>query len=284
MFFLGDLGGNKGLGKGTWLKDVMFPLTKFSKGVYINIYPAEWLGFRVAANHSKVEGYDSVIKDNGGLEMYRKQRNLEFRSQIWEVYGGVEIYPTVFFEKYDGLQGKFRPYGFVGIGAFKFNPKARFYNESKYTSQWVELKPLRLEGQGMAEYPERKEYSLTQMSVPLGFGFKYYIKENMYIGLEILHRQTFTDYIDDVSTSYIDDDLFQNYLTPEQTTMANQLHYRIGYHPFKQSRTPNADNQRGDATQNDAFFSSMLRFGWRLNDWNSPNGRALRQMRCPAYY
>ena len=25
MFFLGDLGGNKGIGKGTWLKDVMFP-------------------------------------------------------------------------------------------------------------------------------------------------------------------------------------------------------------------------------------------------------------------
>src|SRR6059058_1426724 len=57
MFFLGDLGGNKGIGKGTWLKDVSFPLTKLSKGIYVNIYPAEWIGFRIAGNQSKVDGY-----------------------------------------------------------------------------------------------------------------------------------------------------------------------------------------------------------------------------------
>ena len=84
----------------------------------------------------------------------------------------------------------------------KFNPKA------KLDGQWVELKPLRLEGQGMAEYPDRKEYNLIQMEVPMGFGFKYYLKENMYVGLEVLHRQLFTDYIDDVSTSYRDPIVF----------------------------------------------------------------------------
>src|SRR5690349_19422676 len=57
MFFLGDLGGNKGVGKSTWLKDVSFPLTKLSKGLYANIYPAEWLGFRLGVNLSKVDGY-----------------------------------------------------------------------------------------------------------------------------------------------------------------------------------------------------------------------------------
>ena len=38
----------------------------------------------------------------------------------------------------------------------------------------------------------------------MGGGFKYCIKEDLYIGLEILHRKTFTDYIDDVGTNYID--------------------------------------------------------------------------------
>lgn len=284
MFFLGDLGGNKGIGKGTWLKDVSFPLTKLSKGLYVNIYPAEWIGFRVAANQSKVEGYDSVVKDKGGLEVYRKIRNLNFRSNIWEAYAGLEIYPTVPFERYDGLKGKFRPYGFIGVGAFRFKPMGLYYDEASHTRSWVPLQPLRLEGQGMAEYPDRKPYSLTQMEIPMGFGFKYYIKENMYVGLEILHRQTFTDYIDDVSTSYIDPNLFANYLTPEQTVQANQLFYRQNYKPFGNTNRRVLDPQRGDATQNDAFFSSMLRFGWRLNDWNSPNGRALRQLRCPSYY
>src|SRR5689334_5562427 len=92
MFFLGDLGGNKGIGKGTWLKDVSFPLTKLSKGLYVNFYAKEWLAFRLALNHSKVDGYDYMIKDNGGLEMLRKVRNLQFRSYIFEAYAAMELY------------------------------------------------------------------------------------------------------------------------------------------------------------------------------------------------
>src|SRR5689334_5274185 len=199
MFFLGDLGGNKGIGKGTWLKDVSFPLTKLSKGIYVNVYPAEWIGFRLAGNQSKVDGYDYRITDRGSEEINRKVRNLQFRSDIWEVYGAMEFYPTVFFEKYDGLQGKFRPYGVIGVGMFHFNPLGEYFDNTTHTSSWVPLRPLRLEGQGMAEYPDRKPYSLNQMEIPMGFGFKYWIKENMYVGLEVLHRQTFTDYIDDVS-------------------------------------------------------------------------------------
>jgi hypothetical protein len=285
MFFLGDLGGNTGIGRSTWLKDVSFPLTKLSKGLYLNLYPAEWIGFRLAVNQSKLDGYDSVTKDKGGWEHLRKIRNLEFQTNVWEAYAALEIYPTVFFERYDGLKGKFRPYGIIGIGGFHFNPKARYYNDANHTVQWVDLQPLRLEGQGMAEYPDRKQYSLTQMEIPMGFGFKYYLKENMYIGLEVLHRQTFTDYIDNVSTTYIDPSLFAKYLSPQQAAMANQLYYRQGYTPFSGSSTRfPTDPQRGDATQNDAFFSTILRLGWRLNDWNSPNGRAIRQLRCPSFY
>jgi hypothetical protein len=283
MFFLGDLGGNKGVGQGTWLKDVSFPLTTLSKGLYANIYPAEWLGFRVAINQGKIEGYDSVIKDHGGPERLRKARNLQFRSNVLEAYAALEIYPTVFFEQYDGLKGKLRPYGLIGIGAFKFNPKGKYYAPDG-NAYWVELQPLRLEGQGMAEYPDRKPYKLTQMEIPMGFGAKYYIKENMYVGLEILHRQTFTDYMDDVSTTYIDPNLFGNYLSAEQAAQANQLYYRENFVPYQGTTRFPSDSQRGDVTQNDAFFTTILRFGWRLNDWNTPNGRALRQLRCPAYY
>lgn len=280
LFFLGDLGGNPGVGKSTWLKDVQFPLTRLAKGIYANVYPTEWLGFRVAINQGRLEGYDSVIKDKGGDERFRKDRNLQFRTSLFEGYAALEIYPTVFFERYDGLKGKFRPYGLIGIGAFRFNPKAKYYAPDG-SSKWVALQPLRLEGQGFAEYPDRKPYSLTQVEIPLGFGFKYYVKENMYVGFEILHRQTFTDYVDDVSTTYIDNNLFSQYLTPQQAAMANQLYYREGFLPNNpnQNRTP-TDPQRGDATQNDAFFSSIIRLGWRLNQM-SPQ---LRQLRCPAFY
>ncbi len=46
---------------------------------------------------------------------------------------------------------------------------------------------------------------------------------------------------------------------------------------------PYVNEQRGDPTDNDAFFSTILRFGWRLNG-NDPNSMARRQMRCPVFY
>jgi hypothetical protein len=283
LFFLGDLGGNYGTGK-TFIKDVNLPLTKVSKGFYAAVYPSEFIGFRAAINHGQVEGYDHMVEDKGGAEYFRKKRNLQFRSSVLEAYVAAEIYPTVFLEQYDGLAGKLRPYGIVGFGAFKFNPKGEYIDASG-RSTWVPLKPLHLEGQGMDEYPNRKEYSLVATEIPMGFGAKYYIKDNMYIGMEVLHRKTFTDYMDDVSTDYIDGNLFDQYLSSADAQMAKQLFYRenrIGTttRPF----FPPDGEQRGDPKENDSFFSTIIKFGWRLNDWNSPNGRAARQLRCPAFY
>jgi hypothetical protein len=279
-FFLGDLGGTRGIGK-PFVKDVNFPFTKLMKGLFINYYPAEWLGFRVAANLGTLEAHDSVIKLKGSAERHRKRRNLGFKSSFTEVYGAIEFYPTVFFEKYDGLLGKLRPYGLIGFGMFRYNPKGLYIDQATGSSRWVELKPLRLEGQGMAEYPDRKEYSLTQAEVPMGFGAKYYIKENMYIGLEVLHRVTFTDYIDDVSTEYIDPALFNTYLPANQVVVAQQMMYRENFYDPTINR-PYIDEQRGDPTENDAFFSGILRFGWRIN--GSSDRLSKRQMRCPVFY
>ena len=98
LFFLGDLGGNHGIGT-RFIKDVNLPVTNLAKGLFVTVYPAEWLGFRVAVNQGKLEGYDSLINAKGGEEIFRKQRNLEFQSPLWEAYGAIEIAPTVFFEK-----------------------------------------------------------------------------------------------------------------------------------------------------------------------------------------
>ena len=283
LFFLGDLGGNRGVGT-RFVKDLNFSTINLAKGVFVAVYPTEWLGFRFAINQGLLEGYDSVISNKGGAEYFREKRNLEFKSNMWEAYGAIEFYLTVFIEQYDGLQGKLRPYGVIGFGAFKFNPKARYYAPNGEAT-WVELKPLRLEGQGMAEYPNRKEYKLMSWEIPVGVGFKYYLKENFYLGMEIMHRKSFTDYVDDVSTTYIDNTLFASYLSPEQAAMANQLYFREGFQPGGSvSRIPPDGEQRGNPKQNDSFFSTILRMGWRLNDWNSPNGRAARQMRCPLFY
>lgn len=276
MFFLGDLGGTAGVGK-PFVKDLDFPLTKFSKSLYGSYYPSDWFGFRLAINHGVLEGNDAQAPNKGGAEVDRLERNLSFKSSILEGYVAAEIYPTVFLEQFDGFFHKLRPYGVIGVGMYKFNPKAKDVD-----GKWVALQPLRLEGQGMAEYPDRKPYKLVQKEVPIGVGIKYYLKENMYVGMEVLHRQLFTDYVDDVSTGYIDNNLFSQYLSPADAARANRLYYR-GTYSSAQTNPGNIQTfQRGDPTENDAFFSTVLRIGWRLN---SPDvARSRKQLRCPVFY
>ncbi|MEQ1676961.1 MAG: outer membrane beta-barrel protein [Chitinophagaceae bacterium] len=274
MFFLGDLGGSAGVGK-TFIKDLDLPLTKLNKGLYINYYPTEWFGLRLAGNLGYVEGDDAQAPAKGGAEMDRRERGLNFRSKIKEAYVGIELYPTYFLEKYDGLQGKFRPYIVGGIGIYNFNPETKDVDGS-----WVKTAPLRLEGQGFAEYPDSKPYKLTQKNLLIGFGVKYYLKENMYIGLEILHRKLFTDYVDDVSHDYyIDPIYFDTYLSPAQAEMARRLYFRGTYSFPTSYPTYQEFAERGDPKENDAFFSSIIRLGWRIN-----NNASTKQLKCPVFY
>jgi hypothetical protein len=248
-----------------------------AKGLFVNYYPREWFGFRVAVNQGVLEGADSLINEKGGDESYRYNRNLHFRSKLFEAYAAVEIYPTVFFEEYEGLQGKIRPYAVIGVGAVKFKPQTQYYSPNG-TTRWVDLEPLSIEGQGMAEYPDRPRYKLSAMEIPMGAGIKWYVKENMYMGFEVMHRKTFTDYIDDLSNDYIDPALYDKYLAPDQAVVARQVQNRkFGSGPLSSGGTF-VGEERGNPKNNDSFFSSILRFGWRLFDNSDASG-----MGCPKW-
>jgi len=274
MFFLRDLGGAKGIGQ-TFIKDLDLPLTKLSKGIYLNYYPAEFIGLRLAGNLGYLEGDDAQAPAKGGDEEDRKYRNLHFKSKLSEAYAAIEFYPTYFLEKYDGLKGKIRPYFLGGLGIYHFDPQTKDVDGS-----WVKTAPLRLEGQGFPEYPDSKPYKLTQKNVLMGFGFKYYIKENAYIGLEILHRKLFTDYVDDVSHNYyIDPIYFDQHLPAADAVKARRLYYR-GVYTFPATRPYQEFAERGDPKENDAYFSSILRFGWRIGGGDARN----KQLKCPVFY
>jgi Domain of unknown function (DUF6089) len=214
--FLGDLGGTQGRGQ-TFLKDNNWEMTRLVKGLTFTILPNEVVNFRFAMNFGRLEGADSVIDGKGGLEEARYYRNQHFRSKLFEAYAAAEVYPLVFLEDDpDDLMFKFRPYALIGVGVFRFNPEGQYINPNG-EAQWVNLKPLRTEGQGMPNHPDRKEYSLTQVNVPYGIGLKYFFNDRFNLSVEIVNRITFTDYIDDVSTTYIAPQDFYNYFgnTPE---------------------------------------------------------------------
>jgi hypothetical protein len=272
--FLGDLGGNAG--KGTkFIKDNNFPMTKFIFGAYLSYQPNEWLGFRLAVNRGTIEGDDAVIKGKGGLEEARKYRNSNFRSRITEGMLLAEIYPTVFLENDPSdVLGRLRPYLVGGIGFFKFNPQGT----DPLTKEWVDLRPLHTEGQGLPQFPGRKEYKLTSLNIPLGFGAKYFLSESVNLALEVLHRTTFTDYLDDVSTTYVDPAVFYANMPLAQAQLAERMANKSGNNGATTQYTPGS--KRGTATNNDAYFSVNLKLGFRLgrggNDYSST--------RCPVRF
>lgn len=279
-FFLGDLGGNAGIGKNT-LKDVNLELTKLNWGVYFSMHPKDWLGFRAGINSTLLEGSDATIRTNGLDELYRKQRNLDFRSRIWEGYVAAELYPTIIADQLfseEPRENAFRPYLFAGIGVFNFNPQGSLTSAGG-AKTWYNLQPLRLEGQGFAEYPNSKPYNRTQMMVPMGFGFKYFASDKLTLALEFLYRKTFTDYLDDVSKTYIDPNDFSKYLSASDAALARRLHDKTI--PLVFPARPNAaiGSQRGDGNS-DTYFSTLLKVGFTIGD----NDPATRQTRCPRFW
>lgn len=136
-FFLGDLGGNAG--KGTrFLKDLNPEFTNIMKGVFIAAYPTDWFGFRVALQTGSLEADDAAVDSKGVHELWRKQRNLDFRSNISEAYIAAEIFPLMIFPAIAELSPRMRPYGVIGIGMFHFNPQGSLTDASG-NKTWYDL-------------------------------------------------------------------------------------------------------------------------------------------------
>lgn len=284
-FFLGDLGGNRGKGTG-FVKDVNLSLTKIMKGAFLDVYPNDWLGIRVAAELGELEGNDGIIDTKGVNELWRKQRNLDFKTNISEAYIATEIFPLMLLNSgEENYKPRLRPYGVIGVGVFHFNPQGSL-TDANGVKTWYDLQPLHTEGEGFPEYPNRKNYALTQVNIPMGFGAKYFVSDRVTLSLEVLHRKTFTDYIDDVSTTYIDPNLFDKYLSPQNAIIARQISDKV-YGIVTPTVTRYAPGtQRGDPTQKDAYFSVFLKVGVRLGPIfdNIYNRRVSNHMRCPSRF
>lgn len=279
-FFLGDLGGNTG--KGTnFLKDWNYETMTLSKTIFFSAYPSNWLGARFQATMLTLSGDDALINTMGIDELWRKQRNLDFKTKVWEANLGFEIYPLMLLNRYKEEEPRFRPYGVIGGGVFHFNPQGSL-TDANGNKSWHYLQPLRLEGQGMTEYPESKPYKLTQLNMLYGAGFKYFISERTNIGIEVVYRKTFTDYLDDVSLRYIDQNDFPKYLSAADASLASKLSDKtIGIIYPGMTRYP-AGTQRGDLKDADSYFTTVLKIGVRLGPGSQDP--VLRQLRCPSVY
>ena len=158
-------------------------------------------------------------------------RNLNFTSKIYEGHVAAEYY---FQNLY---QYSITPYAFAGLAIYHFNPTTKDSAGTKYY-----LAGLNTEGQGF--YKDRKPYNLFQISIPFGGGIRYAVNENIHIGLELGMRKLFTDYLDDVSTTYVD----RNLLLNNRGAKAVELAFRGN------GTYPPDGSQRGSSKHKDWYY------------------------------
>jgi hypothetical protein len=244
--FMGDLGGGKGVGT-HFVKDFDIQAGRWAFMLGYGYKLTDRFALRTAIYYGRVFGNDEFTP-----EPARNGRNLSFRSPIIELSEVVEfsIIREKFGYRYNSkharkLKATPNLYIFAGIGGFYFNPKAQYLD-----GKWYSLQPLGTEGQGIVS--TRPKYSRIQMSIPFGVGLNCMLTKSWGIGFDFGFRYTLTDYIDDVSSTYVDPDIFDD---PIASYFSNpDSKYRVG-----------AGEQRGDSNWNDAYMFLTIKATYKIN-------------------
>lgn len=202
--FFGELGGSNTIGT-HYVKDFDFKSSRYSfQGAYSYKLSESW-AVKGSAYYGRIFGNDFLT-----LEEHRSARNLQFRSPIIELAATAEfsIIKERYGHRYDLKRHKGggnlpNLYIFTGVGGMWFNPKGLYTD-----GNWYALQPLGTEGQGII--PTREKYSRITMTIPIGIGMNYIIDRNFGIGFEFGAKYTFSDYLDDVSNTYVDPAIFND--------------------------------------------------------------------------
>jgi len=236
--YFGDLNQNYGL-------QTVAP----SYGGYIRKHMNPYIALKLVGNYTNV-GYDDKYSTNP----YQQARNLNFKSVVIE--GAVQAEFNFFKFITGDVEHRFTPYLTAGIGGFYYNPYT-FYNGVKYY-----LQPLGTEGQN-AGFNQR-QYQNYALCFPIGAGMKYWLKAGINLSFEIADRITTTDYLDDVSSTYVGPGAFggkngnpvalalQNPTNTPGTTLGQ------------------AGKQRGNSSNNDQYAIAIFSISWHFTTYKCP--------------
>lgn len=225
---------------------------------------SKYIAIKANLLYGKLSGDDSK-----SFVDWQKQRNLNFTSSLTElsVLGELHVFGYNF-----GEDNPLSPYITAGLGVFHFNPK------TTYQGNQVALQPLGTEGQGLPGFSSK--YSRVALAIPFGAGAKLQLTNSMNISLDILARKTFTDYVDDVSTSYVAFDE----LASGNGVLAAQLGNRIGEF-FGQSEPVSlpTGSQRGGSKVSDYYLTAMFTLTFKLNRNIQLFGAHKHRTDCPKF-
>lgn len=175
---------------------------------------------------------------------YVRSRNINYKSKVFEASLIAGFHPLML--RNTETLPVISPYIMTGLGVFSYDPK------TLYDGEWIGLRSMHTEGQTTPAAPAKKPYGSMAISIPVGLGVKYEINAKYNLRLEALGRFTSTDYLDDVSTIYVDRAVFPTDIQKILAHRYNELNSQI-------DRT---GLPRGNANNKDKFFTINLRLGY----------------------
>jgi len=198
----------------------------------------------------------------------RYARNQDIKVNMWEGSMIFELTPRRFNPESKAAQHRGQPYVMGGIGAFHFRPKSTYVNRATGVSTLVDIYDLNLEAQGVKDVGGAPpKYSLWQLEVPLGLGYRWDIGNHLSLGVEYLWRMTMTDYLDGVSDKYVDPNIFTLALTPDKAAIAKDMYdksWLVGQPAHA------AGEKRGNKSNNDSYSTFSITFAYKIKSLRHP--------------
>jgi len=226
---------------------------KLAAGIFFRKNFGNYIAMRVSGNYAQL-GYSDIYNTHNE---YMHRRNLSFNTNVWELglQGDFNFYRFMPGEP----EFRFTPYVTFGISAFNYDPYA-YLNGEKYF-----LRTLGTEGQAIDSL-HRKPYSSMAVAFPFGVGIKYSINERINLGFEVVYRFTNTDYLDDVSTTYVDPSLF-----PPNPDGSLSTAYLLSDRSYETGeRIGIKGRERGNSQNKDNFVTAMFYISFNLQSYKCP--------------
>ena len=226
---------------------------KVALGGFFRKQFSNYTALRLTAHFAQL-GYSDQYSQNE----FQRRRNLSFNTNIFEIavrgdFNFFKFIPT-------DPNHAFTPYATLGLGVFSYDPYA-YLNGQKYF-----LRPLNTEGETF--YKGRKAYGTMAVCIPVGMGIKYAITDKLNISFEVAYRFTTTDYLDDVSKTYVGIDKFPSASsTSSVAALLQDRSYETG--------TPIGDEgrQRGVSKQKDSYAIAEIGISFNILSYRCPSAR-----------
>jgi hypothetical protein len=284
--FMGDLGGADAIGSQgiQGFRDFNFAAARPAFAIGHRYFLYENLTLTNSLSAGYIYGNDKFTE-----EPFRNNRNIHFRSPILELSSTADLY-VIRFQK---VGARYRQvtraragrgllasgYIFAGLAGFYYNPQG-YFDASQYTglvptedlpaNGWYNLRPLSTEGQGY--FPTRQKYLPVAFAIPFGIGATIQVSEEYSVGFRYGFRKTFSDYIDDVSTTYVDPSIYSE-MFEDASKVILARHFANPTNNSMAKTVTSPGQQRGNPFNTDAYMFGFVTLTYKFNTGRRVYGR-----------